>query len=184
MIGIHNIRNATASLAVAFTIGISDNFIKKGLKNFKGVQRRFNFIFKHHDSLFFDDYAHHPTEIKEVLNSVKTVYKNSEIICVFQPHRISRLSRLRKEFSKAFIDADRVILCPIYKAGENLKLNFSYKFFAKELIKNSKVKLININNQYDLAKYTNQNIFGKKIVVAMGAGTISNWIREIPELLK
>ena len=58
------------------------------------------------------------------------------------------------------------------------------KQVAKELIKNSKVKLININNQYDLAKYTNQNIFGKKVVVAMGAGTISNWIREIPELLK
>ena len=65
--------------------------IKKGLKNFKGVQRRFNKIFNFNNVDFYDDYAHHPTEIKEVLDGVKKVYKDYEKICIFQPHRISRL---------------------------------------------------------------------------------------------
>ena len=184
LIGLHNIRNSTAAAAVAFSVGIPVKIIKKGLEKFSGVQRRFTKIFSFKDVLFFDDYAHHPTEIKEVLNSVKKVYKNSEIICVFQPHRISRLSRLRKEFSKAFIDADRVILCPIYKAGENLKLNFNYYKFAKDIIKNSNTDLIMINGEKELAKFAKQNIYGDKIVIGMGAGTISNWIRNLPELIK
>ena len=94
--GLHNIRNATAASAVASTVGISKDFIKNGLKSFKGVQRRFSFLFKYRDSIFIDDYAHHPTEINEVLNGVKDVYKNKKIICVFQPHRISRVKNLRK----------------------------------------------------------------------------------------
>jgi len=66
------------------------------LKEFKGVQRRFNKIFTHRETNFYDDYAHHPTEIKEVLNGVRAAYKKEEIICVFQPHRISRLKDLKK----------------------------------------------------------------------------------------
>ena len=81
--------------------------------------------------IFFDDYAHHPTEIKELLNGVRKVYKNEEIICVFQPHRISRLKDLKKEFSLSFKNAHSVILCPIYAAGEKLKLGFNYLNFAK-----------------------------------------------------
>ena len=115
--------------------------IKKGLKNFKGVQRRFNKIFSFNKVDFFDDYAHHPTEIKAVLDGVKNVYKGYEKICIFQPHRISRLKDLKKEFTQAFKDADKVILFPIYTAGEKIKLGFSYLNFAKEIIKNSKVKL-------------------------------------------
>ena len=77
-----------------------------------------------------------------------------------------------------------VILCPIYKAGENIKLGFSYNSFAKKIIKNSKVKLILINNNLDLIKYVKQNIYGNKIVIGMGAGSISSWMRELPNLLK
>ena len=75
-----------------------------------------------------------------VLDGVK-VYNGFEKVCIFQPHRISRLKDLRKEFSKAFENADTVILCPIYAAGEKFKLGFSYYKFAKEIIKYSKVKL-------------------------------------------
>jgi UDP-N-acetylmuramate--alanine ligase len=183
LLGIHNILNSTAAVAVALTIGISINIIKRGLKEFKGVQRRFNKIFTYRKTNFYDDYAHHPTEIKEVLNGIRAAYKKEEVICVFQPHRISRLKDLKKEFSLSFKKADTVILCPIYAAGEKIKLGFDYNNFAKDIIKNSKVKLFMINDQYELAKLTKNIIHGKKIVVGMGAGTISAWMRELPNLL-
>jgi UDP-N-acetylmuramate--alanine ligase len=183
LLGIHNILNSTAAAAVALTIGISKNVIKSGLKEFKGVQRRFNKIFTYRETSFFDDYAHHPTEIKEVLNGVRAAYKKEEVICVFQPHRISRLKDLKKEFSLSFKKADTVILCPVYTAGEKIKLGFDYNNFAKDIIKNSKIKLFMVDNQYELAKLIKSTIYGKKIVVGMGAGTISSWMRELPNLI-
>ena len=184
LIGLHNIRNATAALSVAFSIGIPIKIIKKGLEKFSGVQRRFTKVFSFKNVPFFDDYAHHPTEINEVLKGVREVYKNKEVICIFQPHRISRIKNLHEEFSKSFKKADTVILCPIFKAGENIKLGFSYNSFARKIIKNSNVKLITIKNSLDLIKYVKQNIYGNKIVIGMGAGSISNWIRELPNNLK
>ena len=183
LLGIHNIRNATAAAAVASTIGISKKVIKKGLKEFKGVQRRFNKIFTYRETSFYDDYAHHPTEIKEVLNGVRIAYKKNEIICIFQPHRISRLKDLKKEFSLSFRKADTVILCPVYAAGEKMKLGFNYNNFAKDIIKNSNVKLFLVDDQYELAKFIKNNIYGKKIVIGMGAGTISTWMKELPKLI-
>ena len=184
LIGLHNIRNSTAAAAVAFSVGIPIKIIKKGLKKFSGVQRRFTKVFSYQNVPFFDDYAHHPTEISEVLDGVREVYKDKEIECVFQPHRISRLKNLHEEFSKSFKKANTLVLCPIYKAGENLKLGFSYNSFAKKIIKNSKVKLILINNNLDLIKYVKKNIYGNKIVIGMGAGSISNWIRDLPKYIK
>jgi len=184
LIGLHNIRNSTAAAAVAFSVGIPVKIIKKGLEKFSGVQRRFTKVFSFQNIPFFDDYAHHPTEIAQVLDGVREVYRKKEIICVFQPHRISRLKNLYEEFSKSFKKADTLILCPIYKAGENIKLGFSYNSFAKKIIKNSKVKLILINNNLDLVKYVKQNIYGNKIVIGMGAGSISNWIRDLPRHIK
>ena len=183
LLGLHNIRNATAAAAVASTIGIPKEIIKKGLKDFKGVQRRFNKIFTYRETSFYDDYAHHPTEIIEVLNGIRAAYKKDEIICIFQPHRLSRLKDLKKEFTLSFKKADTVILCPVYTAGEKIKLGFSYNKFAKEIIKNSKVKLFLVKDQYQLAKFIKQTIHGKKIVVGMGAGTISSWMKELPKLL-
>ncbi len=184
LIGLHNIRNSTAAAAVAFSVGIPIKIIKKGLEKFSGVQRRFTKVFSFQNVPFFDDYAHHPTEITEVLDGVREVYKKKEIICIFQPHRISRLKNLHEEFSKSFKKADTVILCPVYKAGENIKLGFSYNNFAKKIIKNSKVKLILIRNKLDLIKYVNQNIYGDKIAIGMGAGSISNWMRDLPKYIR
>ncbi|MDA9695448.1 UDP-N-acetylmuramate--L-alanine ligase [Candidatus Pelagibacter sp.] len=183
LLGTHNIKNSVAAAALALTVGLPINNIKKGLKNFKGVQRRFNKIFNFNNVDFYDDYAHHPTEIKEVLDGVKNVYKDYEKICIFQPHRISRLKDLKKEFTYAFTNADKVILFPIYTAGEKLKLGFSYINFAREIIKNSRVQLFLVDDRFQLAKFIKANIFGKKIVIGMGAGTISSWMRELPKLL-
>ncbi len=183
LLGLHNIRNSTAAAAVAITIGIPKDTIKQGLKEFKGVQRRFNKIFNYRETEFYDDYAHHPTEIKEVLNGVKKAYNKEEIVCIFQPHRISRLKDLRKEFSLSFKKANSVVLCPVYSAGEKLKLGFNYFNYAKEIINNSKVKVFIVKDKYQLARFIKQNIYGKKIVIGMGAGSISNWIRELPNLI-
>ena len=183
LLGIHNIKNSVAAAALALTVGLPIKNIKNGLKNFKGVQRRFNKIFSFNNVDFYDDYAHHPTEIKEVLNSIKNIYKDYEKICIFQPHRVSRLKDLKKEFSFAFKNADKVILFPIYTAGEKIKLGFSYISFAKQVIKNSKVQLFLLDNKFQLAKFIKSSIYGKKIVIGMGAGTISGWMRELPKLL-
>ena len=183
LLGLHNIRNATAALAVAITIGISKNIIKQGLKEFKGVQRRFNKIFTYRNIEFYDDYAHHPTEIKELLSGVREAYKKEEIVCIFQPHRISRLKDLREEFSLSFKKADIVILCPVYSAGEKLRLGFSYLNFAKEIMKKSNVELYIVRDQYELAKFIKQKIYGSKVVIGMGAGSISNWLKELPKII-
>ena len=119
-----------------------------------------------------------------MLKSTRAVYKSKKIISVFQPHRISRLNSLKKRFTKCFKFSNQLILCPIYKAGENLKLKFDYFKFAKEIIRNSKVELIMINNENELAKYAKHNIYGDNIVIGMGEGTISNWMRNLPKLTK
>tara|TARA_B100000900_G_scaffold407556_1_gene420422 strand:- start:609 stop:2003 length:1395 start_codon:yes stop_codon:yes gene_type:complete len=183
LIGLHNIRNSVAAVAVSLTVGISLSDIKKGLSNFKGVQRRFNKIFTFNNIDFYDDYAHHPTEIKNVLEGVDKVYQGFEKVCIFQPHRISRLKDLKKEFSFSFKKADVVILCPIYTAGEKIKLGFSYLSFAKQIIKNSKVKLFLVGDLNQLSKFLKKNIHGKKIVIGMGAGTITNWMRQLQKLM-
>ena len=183
LLGIHNIRNSVGALGVALSVGIPIPKIKKGLMNFKGVQRRFNKIFSYNNIDFYDDYAHHPTEIKFVLQGIKNVFNKYEKVCIFQPHRISRLKDLKKEFTYAFKDADTVILCPIYSAGEKIKLGFSYQNFPKEIIKNSKVNLFMVKNNFQLSRFLKKNMYGKKIVIGMGAGSISNWMKELPRLM-
>ncbi len=179
LLGLHNIKNATSTLAVAFSIGVSDKIIKLGLKNFNGVQRRFNYLFEINSVPFFDDYAHHPTEISSVLNGVRKVYNKEEIVCIFQPHRISRVKNLKNEFSKCFKNANTILLCPIYKASENIKLGFSYTTFAQLIAKNSKVDLIMLKDEIDLKKIIKNIAFGDKIFIAMGAGSITNWVRNL-----
>ena len=184
LIGSHNIKNATAAIAISYFIGIPLSILKKSLKNFKGVERRFNKIFSYNGADIYDDYAHHPTEIKEVIDGVKNSYKEKKIICIFQPHRISRLNDLKKDFCLSFKRANSVILCPVYKAGENMKLDLSYYNFSKQIAKKSKVQVFLVNNQYELAKFLKQHLNSDNIAIGMGAGSISNWIKELPVLIK
>ena len=100
-------------------------------------------------------------------------------MCIFQPHRISRVKNLKNEFTNCFNKADTILLCPIYKAGEKLKLGFSYNSFAKLIAKNSKVNLIMIKNELELKKLIRIYAYGNKIFISMGAGSISNWVRNL-----
>ena len=184
LIGSHNIKNATAAIAVSHFIGIPLIILKKSLKNFKGVERRFNKIFSYNGADIYDDYAHHPTEIKEVIDGVKNSFKKKKIICIFQPHRISRLNDLKNDFCLSFKRASSVILCPVYKAGENMKLDLNYYKFSEQIAKKSKVQVFLVNNQYELAKFLKQHLNPENIAIGMGAGSISNWIKELPGLIK
>ena len=184
LIGDHNISNATASIAVALNLGINIDKIKKALKKFSGIQRRFTKVFSKDKIEFYDDYAHHPTEIKAVINSARQIYKNRKIICVFQPHRYSRVKSLKNEFALSFKSSDSVVLCPVYSAGEKLKYKFDQNDFSQLISKKSKTQVINIKNQRDLKNYFRMNLLDNEMVICMGAGSISNWIREIGEELK
>ena len=179
LLGEHNIQNATAAIAIALALGINIIHIKKSLKNFKGVQRRYIKIFSYNKNDFYDDYAHHPTEINAVLKSVKSVNKNRKIISIFQPHRYSRLKLLKNEFSKSFKLADEVVLCPVYPAGEKIDPKFNNSTFGKLIVKNSKVRLIIIDSENDLFNYFRQNLIKDELIICMGAGSISSWIKSI-----
>ena len=184
LIGDHNITNATASIAIALNLGIKTSKIKKALKKFLGIQRRFTKVFSVGKREFYDDYAHHPTEIKAVINSARQVYKDRKIICVFQPHRYTRVKSLKNEFASSFKSSDTVILCPVYSAGEKLTYNFNQYDFSKLISKKSKIQVININNQKELKNYFRKNLLEDEIVICMGAGSISNWLREIGNEIK
>ena len=176
LIGKHNILNATGAIAVCLNLGISINVIKKALRNFSGVQRRLTKVFIKNKNEFYDDYAHHPTEICSVLEGLRRVHKGRKIISIFQPHRYSRVSSLKKEFASSFSISDLVLLCPIYPAGEKRDKNYKQDSFAKLIAKSSKVQVINIENEKDLQKYLQKNLINDEIVIGLGAGSISKWM--------
>ena len=184
LIGDHNITNTAASIAIALNLGVKVRKIKKALKKFLGIQRRLTKIFSLGKREFYDDYAHHPTEIKAVINSLRQVYKDRKIICVFQPHRYSRVKSLRNEFSSSFKSSDVVVLCPVYSAGERVMYNFNQDDFSKLISRKSRTQVINIANQKELKNYFKKNLLEDEMIICMGAGSISNWIREIGDELK
>ena len=183
LIGKHNILNATSSIAICLNLGIKVDTIKRALKSFSGVERRLTKIFTIKKIEFYDDYAHHPTEIKSVLDGLRQVYKKRKIISVFQPHRFSRVKQLKKEFAKCFELSDLVILCPIYPAGEKKDKTYNQFNFAKLISKNSNTQVIVINKEEDLRKYLKKNLINNEIVIGMGAGSISKWMRELEKKL-
>ena len=184
VIGDHNISNAAASIVVALNLGIQVSKIKKALKKFMGIQRRFTKVFSIGKRDFYDDYAHHPTEIAAVISGARQVNKNRKIICIFQPHRYSRVASLKNEFAQSFKLSDAVVLCPVYSAGEKQSYKFDQKKFSQQIAKKSKTQVININNQKELKNYIKKNLISDEMVICMGAGSISNWIREISDELK
>ncbi len=183
LIGKHNVLNAAASVAICINLGIKINIIKQALKNFSGVQRRLTKIFIKKDIEFYDDYAHHPTEIKAVLEGLRNVYKNRKIISIFQPHRYSRLKSLKNQFSSCFRFSSVVLLCPIYPAGEKRDLSYNQFNFGKLISKNSKVQVVIIKNEEEIVKFLKKNLINNEIVVGMGAGSISKWMRDLKDKL-
>ncbi len=183
LLGKHNVLNATASLIVCLYLGANLNKAKKSLKNFSGVQRRMTKVFSKNKNDFYDDYAHHPTEIRSILEGVHNVNPKRKIISVFEPHRYSRVLSLKKEFTKCFSRSNIVILCPLYAAGEKKNLKYNEIKFANLISKNSKVQVIIVKNEKELGLYLKKNLIHDEIIIGMGAGVISKWISELKFLL-
>ena len=179
LIGSYNVQNTAAAVSICLKLGLKQNKIKKALSNFSGVQRRMTKIFEKNKNEFYDDYAHHPTEIISVLKGVKQVTQNRKIISVFQPHRYSRVKALKEEFSKSFISADTVLLCPVYAAGEKKDNSYNFFSFASKIAKKSNVQVICVKDSQELKNYLKRNLIDDEIVIGMGAGNISNWMREL-----
>ena len=183
LIGKHNALNAAAAFIVCLNLGANLNIVKKSLKNFSGVQRRMTKVFTKNKNDFYDDYAHHPTEINSILEGVHKVNPKRKIISVFEPHRYSRVTSLKKEFSKCFSKSNLVIMCPLYAAGETKNLKFNLIKFANLIAQNSKTQVIIVKNETELGKYFKKNLISNEIVIGMGAGAISKWIRGIKFIL-
>ena len=176
LLGKHNVLNAAASFIVCLNLGVNINLVKKSLKNFSGVQRRMTKIFSINKNDFYDDYAHHPTEISSILEGVHNVNSSRKIISVFEPHRYSRVMSLKNEFSKCFSKSKLVIMCPLYAAGEKKNFKFNLVKFAELIIKNSNTQVIIVKNEIELSKYLSKNLISDEIIIGMGAGLISKWM--------
>jgi UDP-N-acetylmuramate--alanine ligase len=176
LLGKHNVLNAAAAFIVCLNLGAEQNIIKKSLKNFSGVQRRMTKVFSKNANDFYDDYAHHPTEISSILEGVRNVSTKRKIISVFEPHRYSRVLSLKNEFSKCFSKSNLVIMCPLYAAGEKKDLKFDLIKFANLISKNSKTQVIIAKDEIELTKYFKKNLISDEIIIGMGAGTISKWM--------
>ena len=176
LLGKHNVLNAAAAFAICVNLGVSQNIVKRSLKNFSGVQRRMTKVFSNNQNDFYDDYAHHPTEISSILDGVRNVNKKRKIISVFEPHRYSRVVSLKKKFSSCFKKSDLVIICPLYAAGEKRNLKFNMLKFASTIAKNSNVQVIIVKSEKELSNYLKKNLISNEIIIGMGAGVISKWI--------
>lgn len=116
--GTHNVENAMAAAVLSLKAGVRAKAIKSGLSNFKGIKRRFEYIIDTANLVYIDDYAHHPSELDAIINSVKELYPNRKITGVFQPHLFSRTRDFAPGFSASLSQLDEVILLPIYPARE------------------------------------------------------------------
>ncbi len=169
--GDHNKLNATAAYIVGIEVGLSKEQIKKGLEQFKGSKRRSEFVGTlSTGAQLFDDYAHHPTEIKKTLKAFRDRFPDSKIVCIFQPHTYSRTKSLFEQFSESFSDVDTVILTNIYASlREKPDLSISMQELANKIGK----KALFLPTLSDVVKYIDSQKFGDNvIVITMGAGDV------------
>ncbi len=182
MPGDHNALNATAALAVAHELGMSDDDIRKGFKSFAGVKRRFTRTGEHNGVTVFDDYGHHPVEIAAVLGAARKVTKG-KVVAVMQPHRYTRLSGLFNEFCSCFNDADTVILAPVYAAGESPIEGATHASLASGLHVRGHRSVMTFDAPDQLAGLVKASVAPGDIVVCLGAGTITQWAYALPKQL-
>ena len=164
--GKHNLMNALAALAMANSYGISLNNIKESLETFKGVERRFSYKIKTEELILIDDYAHHPTEINAVFDSVNEMYPKRKCTVVFQPHLFSRTRDFIDEFGIALSKFDEVLLLDIYPAREKPIDGVTSSWLLEKISHKNK----KITHKKNLTKDIKNS--DAKIIVMLGAGDI------------
>lgn len=183
MPGRHNISNACAAIAVANRLGISEEAIKKGLSSFGGVKRRFTLTGTWNGVQVFDDYGHHPVEIKAVLRAAREACKG-RIIAVHQPHRYSRLASLFEDFANCFNDADSIFLAPVYAAGEDPIEGFNSEALVSRIKSGGHRDARYLPSPDGLALAVSGIAQPGDFVILLGAGNITQWAASLPRELE
>ena len=184
MIGIHNIQNALATIATGIELKIPITKIKNTLKNFTGVQRRFQKVGNFKNTTIIDDYGHHPVEINSALAAARLLAPENKIISIFQPHRYTRLKDLFEEFCRSFNDADQVLLLDVYPAGEKPIKNFESINLERGLANYGHKNVIYIKDQNLLTKKLIKLINPNDLIICLGAGSITNIANNLEKELK
>src|SRR5437667_6187019 len=183
MAGRHNALNATAAIAVAHELGLSDDAIRKAIAGFGGVKRRFTRTGEANGVTVIDDYGHHPVEIAAVLRAARES-TNGKIIAVVQPHRFTRLQSLFEEFCACFNDADAVVVADVYPAGEAPIPGIDRDHFVLGLRAHGHREVIPLPNAGELAKVVHGLAGSGDLVVCLGAGNITQCAYALPGELK
>jgi UDP-N-acetylmuramate--alanine ligase len=183
MPGRHNASNATAAIAVAHELGVSDDAIRKAISGFGGVKRRFTKTGEWNGVTIIDDYGHHPVEIAAVLKAARDSY-SGKVIAVVQPHRYTRLQSLFEEFCSCFNDADTVIVADVYAAGETPIPGIDRDHFVEGLRAHGHREVIPLPASSDLAGIVKGLATSGDLIVCLGAGNITQWAYALPGELK
>lgn len=183
MPGRHNASNATAAIAVAHELGVSDEIIRQAMAGFGGVKRRFTKTGETNGVTVIDDYGHHPVEIAAVLKAARES-TNGKIVAVVQPHRYTRLQSLFEEFCTCFNDADAVVVAEVYPAGEAPIPGIDRDHFAAGLRAHGHRNVVPLPNAGELAKIVHGLAKSGDLVVCLGAGNITQWAYALPGELK
>lgn len=169
--GRHYALNASAAIGCALSLGVSESSIQKSLSSFSGVKRRLELIGSHSDILVFDDYGHHPTEIKATISALKHSYSENRLVVIFQPHRYSRLLDLISEFASSFELADVLFLLDVYAASEQkIEGVDSDALFSKIALKN-KIRTSTFTLVSDLCSFVRKG----DLCLFIGAGDITKY---------
>jgi UDP-N-acetylmuramate--alanine ligase len=183
MPGRHNASNATAAIAVARELGVSDEAIRKAITGFGGVKRRFTKTGEWNGVTVIDDYGHHPVEIAAVLKAARDSYAG-KVIAVVQPHRYTRLQSLFEEFCTCFNDADAVVVADVYAAGETPIDGVDRDHFVAGLRAHGHREVIPLPAASELAGIVKGLAKSGDLVVCLGAGNITQWAYALPDQLK
>jgi len=179
MPGRHNVQNALAAIGVALELGIDDDTIRRGFDGFAGVKRRFTRVGEVGGAAIVDDYGHHPVEIRAVLAAARENAQGSglggRVIAVVQPHRYSRLAGLMEEFQTAFNDADRVLVTPVYAAGEAPIPGADADALVDGLKRRGHRQATTVADADALADLLADDLRAGDQVICLGAGDITRW---------
>lgn len=178
--GKHNIYNALSAFALSQNYIKDYSLIKKGLEEYHGVGRRFEYLGKFNDALIYDDYAHHPSEIKTTIESVKSV-KHNESWAIFQSHTYSRTKEHLDSFANILSEFDHIIIATIYPAREINTFNISEDMLV-EKIKEKNKNVIYINDFDEIVNYIKNNVKPNDLVITIGAGPINKVSKKLISL--
>ena len=175
--GHHNLMNALVAFAMAYTNGCDVRQLKKALKNYKGVKRRFSYELNSEAQVYIDDYAHHPREISAVHQALRELYPGDEVLAIFQPHLYSRTNDFAQEFGVELSKFDALILLDIYPAREEPIKGVTSSWLLKQVDLKHKILCTKENLISQIKKYQ------KRIIVTMGAGDIATEVEKIKKAL-